>query len=739
MCESRFLSRSGVIYGIVSLTSGADLSQGRSRIFQELPSLTGANGGMDRPTSRANHDQLLPIFWRQRWLIVFVTFLCVAAGVAYLMIATPVYTSTARILIRPAASRMSQDSFSDPVNANYLYTEADLMQSPSVLSLAAQLDDVKKVVANEPDPIQFLQKYMGVEVGKRSAGVTVSFSSTNAQDAANIANGIVTAYQKYQITPSSSQDAEIKALNEEVKKIEKRIQSTSEAMTKLEEQYGALDPLNPHNTLAEQKVRELSSQFDAARRDTLKQQQASQTAYKIIEDLKIRGVDTNVVDIDMLGLGADAEAKLPGEINTLKQAIASSPYGEKHPNKQNMVLRLNRLELTLAKLVLNHYQLAEALEKDLKQSLAEARIEAANVSVASSRYARLQTAQSNDETQKHQIQSRLNEILRAQELGIYNIDVYEVAKREIKPSHPAKKTTLPIALVLGLILGGGLGFLRDWTDDRYRSVEEIKDSMAMPLLGTVPQMPDGLPAALAGQQAMLEPTSAIAEACRTIRTAVYFGAPKDRCRTILVTSPASSDGKSTIASNLAITMAQAGKRVLIVDADLRLPTQHAIFGVRQEFGLSSVLDGKATLDQAVQPTAVSGLEILPCGPKPSNPSEMLNSPMFGELLEVLSERFDQVIIDSPPVMGIADARIIGAACDVTVLVLRAEKSTRRVSELARDGLGSVGANLLGMIINEVEPSQGYAYGYHGYTRAAEPKQMAVKGTTAASSAKIQQN
>jgi len=228
-------------------------------------------------------------------------------------------------------------------------------------------------------------------------------------------------------------------------------------------------------------------------------------------------------------------------------------------------------------------------------------------------------------------------------------------------------------------------------------------------------------------------TSAVAEACRTIRTAIYFGAPKDRCRTVLVTSPASSDGKSTMASNLAITMAQAGKRVLLVDADLRLPTQHAIFGIRHEYGLSSVLDGKVTLDQAVQPTAVSGLEVLPCGPKPSNPAEVLNSSMFNELLEVLSERYDQVIIDSPPVMGIADARIIAAACDVTILVLRADKSTRRMSELARDGLGSVGANLLGIVINEVEPSDGNGYGYHGYARASHPKKQLAKAAVGSQS------
>lgn len=689
---------------------------------------------MDRPPARGSHDQLLPVFWRQRWLIAGVTLLCLASGVAYLMLATPVYTSTSRVLIRPAAARMQSDSFNDPANANYLYTEAELIQSVSVLSLAAQMDDVKRVVADQPDPIQYLQKYIGVEVGKRSAGVTVSFSSANAQDAANITNAIVAAYQKYQITPSRSQTTEINRLTDDVKTIQTRMVETNKEMQKLVDEFGALDPQNPNNSTAEQRVKELDRQALDARSKTIEQQQAAGMANRLIDNLKLKGVDVN--DVDILGMGADFEAQLPREITSLREQVRTSPYGSSHPVRRAMEDRLNRLELTLAKITLNKYDVAQAKEKDLKGLLETARKEASKTNAAAAKYGLLQTTQTNDENQKRQYQTRLNAILEARDLGMYNIDVYEAAKRELKPSHPSKRTTLPVALVFGLILGGGLGFLRDWTDDRYRTVEEIKESMAMPLLGTVPQMPEGLPAALAGQQAMLEPASAVAEACRTIRTAIYFGAPKDRCRTVLVTSPASSDGKSTIASNLAITMAQAGKRVLLVDADLRLPTQHAIFGVRHEAGLSSVLEGKATLDQAVQPTAVSGLEVLPCGPKPSNPSEMLNSPMFGELLEVLSERYDQVVIDSPPVMGIADARIIGAACDVTLLVLRAEKSTRRLSELARDGLGSVGANLLGIVINEVEPANGYAYGYHGYSRASDPKPHTSKSTAVA---KIHQN
>ena len=275
-----------------------------------------------------------------------------------------------------------------------------------------------------------------------------------------------------------------------------------------------------------------------------------------------------------------------------------------------------------------------------------------------------------------------------------------------------------------MLAGCGLGFLRDRRDDRFRTVEEIRVAMGVPLLGTLPQLPPMMAAPVAGRQAQVAPTSAVAEACRTIRTAIQFGAPKDRSRTILVTSPSSADGKSTLVSNLAITMAQAGKQVLLIDADLRLPTQHTIFNIRADFGLSSVLSGMVTLDQAIQQTGTERLDILPCGPLPSSPTEMLNRPNFADMLELLAERYDHVLIDSPPVTGIADARIIAAAADMTVLVLRADKSTRRASEVARDGLGSVGAQLLGIVVNDISPNPGDDYGYHGYKGAHQPAAIA---------------
>lgn len=214
-----------------------------------------------------------------------------------------------------------------------------------------------------------------------------------------------------------------------------------------------------------------------------------------------------------------------------------------------------------------------------------------------------------------------------------------------------------------------------------------------------------------GQKVHLDSKSVVAEAYRTIRTAVFFGAPKERAKTILITSPASGDGKSTLVSNMAIAMAQAGQKTIILDADFRKPVQHKIFELDDENGLSSVLAGRDALSQAIQKGACSNLDVMACGPEVPNPSELLNSDFFRDTLEKLAESYDRVIIDSPPVGPVADSQILAAICDITLLVLRAEKSTRRQAQHARDSLMSVGAQLLGAVVNDVPQKRG-EYGYY---------------------------
>ena len=217
-----------------------------------------------------------------------------------------------------------------------------------------------------------------------------------------------------------------------------------------------------------------------------------------------------------------------------------------------------------------------------------------------------------------------------------------------------------------------------------------------------------------GQVVCLRPKSVVAEAYRTIRTAVFFGSIKRSAKFMLVTSPAPGDGKSTLVSNLAIAMAQAGQRTLIIDADFRRPVQHKIFELDAGRGMSDILIGRYTIDEAVQPGPVKGLDILPCGTEVPNPSELLNSDAFAQVLSELSERYARIVIDSPPVGPVADGQILATMCDVVLLVLRAEQSTRRQSRHARDALLSVGAHILGAVLNDVPRAHGWYGHYSGY-------------------------
>jgi capsular exopolysaccharide synthesis family protein len=273
------------------------------------------------------------------------------------------------------------------------------------------------------------------------------------------------------------------------------------------------------------------------------------------------------------------------------------------------------------------------------------------------------------------------------------------------------QVTIPVSLVVGAAMGILLAFVWDWMDQRLRSADEIKQVLGLPVLGVVPHISGTRSAPQRGMHLHLEPMSDVAEAYRTVRTAVYFGQMGGVARTILVTSPAPGDGKTTLAANLAIAMAQAGNRILLLDADFRKPTQHKIFDIAKRSGLSSVLAGEAKLEDVIHSTHVQGLDVLPCGPIPANPSEILNSQTFADLLEELSQKYDHVLLDSPPVMPVTDARILAASCDATVLALRAEKTTRKGAVYARDMLHSVGSQILGIVVNDVPRRKGI-YGYY---------------------------
>ena len=336
----------------------------------------------------------------------------------------------------------------------------------------------------------------------------------------------------------------------------------------------------------------------------------------------------------------------------------------------------------------------------IQSSLAKAEKDELEITSSQNEYALLKGDLEHLKKNTDQLEDRQSDISKVERVGALGIEVLDTAALYGKPK-PEKIRTMLIGMVLGVMGGLGLAFVRDWSDDRMRTPHAVRTDR--------------------GQIVHHDPFGDAAESFRTLRTALQFGLPTGT-KTMLITSPVSGDGKSTFVSNLGIVMAQASMRVLIVDADLRAPTQHRLFGLKDRMGLASVLSGSDTLDQAIQRTEIEGLDVLPCGPAPLNPAELLNGPAFAEKLEELAERYDIVLLDSPPITAVADARILAACADVSMLVIRLETTTRKQAEAARDGLRSVGARLLGVAVNGVSRNSGFggATGYYPHSDYISP-------------------
>lgn len=304
-----------------------------------------------------------------------------------------------------------------------------------------------------------------------------------------------------------------------------------------------------------------------------------------------------------------------------------------------------------------------------------------------------------------------------------------------RPVHPKTFRNLLLAVLLGVITGFGLAFLCERLDRSVRSVTDIERRVGLGTFGLVPEIPKakGAPNARSASgdgmgacsvREMLLPRLGFrgfaAEAYRTLRTNVQFAFPGVKSPCVLVTSPGPGEGKSLTTANLAIVLGDVGRRTLVVDADLRRPTQHRIFDVERACGLSEVLAGAASWRDAVLRTASENVHVLPAGHLPPNPAELLSRGGLAGLLEDLRSSYDIILIDSPPVIPFTDAAVIGASASGAFLVVRAGLTTPEALSRARAMLEAVGAHAVGAVLNGVSIEQGlglpgyyrYYYGYY---------------------------
>jgi capsular exopolysaccharide synthesis family protein len=296
-----------------------------------------------------------------------------------------------------------------------------------------------------------------------------------------------------------------------------------------------------------------------------------------------------------------------------------------------------------------------------------------------------------------------------------------------KPFKPDPKLNLALGGVLGLFLGILSAFLFEFINDKVRTSDELEKLTNLPILGIIPRLRGtGLDADI--KRAMIsniDPTSAVAEAFRSMTTMLMFATRTGLPHTLNVTSSLPSEAKSSTCANLATALGQLGKRVLLIDADLRKPTGHQRFRLDNSVGLSSYLTYQAELEEVVQATNLKNVQMMTAGPIPPNPVELLASERLDTLLGLAPELFDVIILDSPPTIGLSDAFILSNRVNATILVAAYGQARRRILADTLKRLRRANANLIGIIFTKVKgrAGHGYGYGYGYYAHERKPKTL----------------
>jgi polysaccharide biosynthesis transport protein len=416
--------------------------------------------------------------------------------------------------------------------------------------------------------------------------------------------------------------------------------------------------------------------------------------------------------------------------------------GGKGPNHPEVLAESAKVDVTRAALLAEIKNIKGAIERDvavvkgqeagLSGLFETAKTQALDLNLMEIEYNRLRRSKDNTEKLYQLVLERTKESDLTRMLRVNNLRVLDRPLLPKVPVSPKVPANIAIGLAVGLLLGLTAAAGRAFLDQTIKTPDDVERVLGLPFLGLVPQIDDGSTkpsyygrrkrarqTRRGGTRELMvheHPSSGIAEASRAIRTNLMFSSPDRPYRTLLVTSAGPAEGKTTVACCIAIAMAQAGQKVVLLDCDLRRPRLHRVFGKSSEVGVTtSLVEGD--MDQAAVPTDVPNLWVVPAGPLPPNPAEIVQSDRFRSALQKLGERFDRIVIDSPPLVPVTDATIISTLVDGTLLVIKGFVTKKEFARQAVRALADVGGKTAGVVLNDVDLDRHeYKYYYYYYKR-----------------------
>jgi succinoglycan biosynthesis transport protein ExoP len=519
-------------------------------------------------------------------------------------------------------------------------------------------------------------------------------------------------------------------LSERQDEVRKKVEAAQRALQDYSEREGLVNFEEKQN-LADQKLQTFAGAAMNARTDRI----TKETVFNQMRSLSQSQLES-FPPIAASQVVQELRAHL-GELRR-SQAQLSETLGERHPSllKINEEIKSTEDKLRseiqfLTRAVESDYRAASQQEASLEANLDAAKKEALEFNRRAIELGVLKRELESNQQLFKDLTNRTKQTGLETELKSTNIRIVEKAETPRFAISPHRKENYLFGLLIGLGLGLALCVLFEQIDNTLKTPEDVKKHLSVPFLGMVPDVSLHGTKSRRGSPSFTNTGSSAAEAYRVLRTNLIFSSAETKGRALLVSSTNPSEGKTTTVTNLGAALAQNGARVLLIDADLRRPTVHQHFGLAKTPGLSDVIVKKAKVADAIQNTRYTGLQVLPCGYIPPNPAELLGSASMKELVTALRGLYDWVLIDTPPILAIADTSVLCPVVDGVILVIAAEASSRPAIHRAIDQIFAVGGKVAGVVLNKVDLERNaYYYGqYYGeYYRSyySETKDQALK-------------